>query len=309
MRQEVITISGVDTSRPRSLVLFLWRTPFAVVHAARLIRAFRADVVVGTAGYVCVPVVIAARLLRVPVVLLEQNAVPGRAIRLLARWSRCVAASYAETATRLGGARVVVTGNPVRATVTEAPPVPLGERCCRVLVTGGSQGARRLNRAVAGCVVELLEAHPDLTIAHQCGAAQATEAIGARDGLPQSLRERYQVRPFFDDIIERMRGCDLVVMRAGGSSLAEATALGRPMIVVPYPHAGAHQRMNALPYVRAGAAVLITDAECDGDRLRREIEALIGDPPRWREMAAASAAAGRPDAVERVVGLIREAAA
>jgi UDP-N-acetylglucosamine--N-acetylmuramyl-(pentapeptide) pyrophosphoryl-undecaprenol N-acetylglucosamine transferase len=106
----------------------------------------------------------------------------------------------------------------------------------------------------------------------------------------------------------RIASSDLVVMRAGGSSLAECSALGRPMIVVPYPHAGGHQRHNAAPYVAAGAAMLIDDAECTPDRLGAEIAALVSDTSRWRAMAAASAALGLPDATDTVVRLIVEAA-
>jgi UDP-N-acetylglucosamine--N-acetylmuramyl-(pentapeptide) pyrophosphoryl-undecaprenol N-acetylglucosamine transferase len=106
----------------------------------------------------------------------------------------------------------------------------------------------------------------------------------------------------------RIGQSDLVVMRAGGSSIAECSALGRPMIVVPYPHAGGHQRHNAAPYVAAGAALLIDDAECTPERLEAEITALVADPARWHAMAEASAALGLPDATDAVVRLIVEAA-
>jgi UDP-N-acetylglucosamine--N-acetylmuramyl-(pentapeptide) pyrophosphoryl-undecaprenol N-acetylglucosamine transferase len=123
------------------------------------------------------------------------------------------------------------------------------------------------------------------------------------------MRERYTVSAFFDDVAERIRAADLVVMRAGGSSLAETAVLGRPMILVPYPYAGAHQMDNALPYVHAGAAALIPDEECGVERLRSEIERVVAEPERWRRMAEASRACGRPHAAGAVVALIGEAAA
>jgi UDP-N-acetylglucosamine--N-acetylmuramyl-(pentapeptide) pyrophosphoryl-undecaprenol N-acetylglucosamine transferase len=227
---------------------------------------------------------------------------------LFARRARAVAASFAQTAATLPGARVVHTGNPVRSDVKAQAGAPLRERCEHVLVMGGSQGARRLNDAVAGSIRPLLEHHSSLHVTHQCGARDAEWAVPVRAGLPEEVRERYTVSAFFDDIAERIRDADLVVMRAGGSSLAETTVLGRPMILVPYPYAGAHQVDNARPYVEAGAAVVIPDEECGAERFRDEIERVIEDPVRWRRMAEASRAAGRPDADDAVVALIREAA-
>ena len=173
---------------------------------------------------------------------------------------------------------------------------------------GGSQGARRLNDAVAGSIRELLRHHPGLRVTHQCGARDAEWAVPVRAGLPDELRERYTVSAFFDDIGERIADADLVVMRAGGSSLAETTVLARPMILVPYPYAGAHQMDNAMPYVHAGAALLIPDEECGAERLRADVERVLDDPALWRRMAEASRAAGRPDADDAVVVLVREAA-
>ncbi|HEY6379246.1 MAG TPA: UDP-N-acetylglucosamine--N-acetylmuramyl-(pentapeptide) pyrophosphoryl-undecaprenol N-acetylglucosamine transferase, partial [Candidatus Dormibacteraeota bacterium] len=296
--------TGLDYSRPLHTAVALGRLPLAARAARRLLREFAPDVVVGAAGYVCVPVVVAARTLGLPVVLMEQNAHPGRAVRRLARGARVVATSYAETAALLPGARVVHTGNPVRDQVLDALPAPLPERPRHLLVMGGSQGARRLNDAVAGALRGLLEGHPDLIVTHACGERDAPWAVPLRDALPEVVRERYVVAAFFDDVAARIAAADLVLMRAGGSSLAEVSVLGRPMLLVPYPHAGGHQMANALPYVRAGAARLIPDAELAASRLRREVEALLDDPAAWREMAAASRRCGRPDAAARVVELV-----
>ncbi|MFN2450950.1 MAG: glycosyltransferase [Candidatus Dormibacteria bacterium] len=303
---ETLDISGLDTSQPLTLLTAAARLPLATLRALRLLRSFGADVVVGTAGYVCVPVVLAAGLLRVPVVLLEQNAHPGRAIRLLAPRARVVAASFAGTAALLRKVRVVHTGNPLRAGLLATPLEPLPEAPARLLLTGGSQGALRLNRALAGCVRRLLERHPTLRITHQCGTTGAADALAAAAALPETLRARYEVAPFFLDLGARMRAADLVVMRAGGSSLAECSTIGRPMILVPYAHAGGHQAYNAMPYVRGGAAVMVLDEECSAVRLRNEVGTLLADVERWRGMARASAAMGHPEAAERVVGLIRE---
>ena len=133
--------------------------------------------------------------------------------------------------------------------------------------------------------------------------------MAVRAGLDPDLRARWEVAPFYAEVAARVAAADLVVMRAGGSSLAEVSALGRPMILVPYPHAGDHQRHNAAPYVAAGAALLLPDQECDGERLRDAIESVLGNPERWREMAARSRALGRPEATQKVVAMIRRLAA
>jgi UDP-N-acetylglucosamine--N-acetylmuramyl-(pentapeptide) pyrophosphoryl-undecaprenol N-acetylglucosamine transferase len=308
LQLETLRVRGIDLGSPLRLPGSALRIGRATLQARGILSRFRPDVVVGAAGYVSVPVVAAALMRRIPVVLLEQNAHPGRTTRLFAKRARGVAASFAETAGLLRGAHVVHTGNPVRPEVKALLGTPLHERCEHVLVMGGSQGARRLNDAVAGSIRELLAQHPTLRVTHQCGARDAEWAMPVRAGLPEEMRERYMVAAFFDDIGERIADADLVVMRAGGSSLAETTVLGRPMILVPYPYAGAHQVDNAMPYVEAGAALLIPDEECGAERLRTDIERVVDEPALWRRMAAASHAAGRPTADDDVVELIRQAA-
>ena len=308
LRLETLNVRGIDLGSPARLPGTAVKIARGTAQANGILRSFKPDVVVGAAGYVSVPVVAAALLRRIPVVLMEQNAHPGRTTRLFARRARAVAASFAQTAALLPGARVVHTGNPVRHEVKAYAGAPLHDRCEHVLVMGGSQGARRLNDAVAGSIRHLLQGYPWLRVTHQCGARDAEWAVPVRAGLPDEVRERYTVSPFFEDIAERIRDADLVVMRAGGSSLAETTVLGRPMILVPYPYAGAHQADNARPYVDAGAARLIPDEECGAERLRSEIERVIDDPDAWRRMAEASRAAGRPDAADAVAALVREAA-
>ncbi len=305
-RLETLRISGLDVTNAISVARFTAQLPAAVRAARRIIRDFRADVVIGGAGYVSVPVVLAARSLRVPVALLEQNAVPGRATRILARRGTLVAAAFAQTAKSLPRARVVHTGNPIRAEVLATPLRDLGERCEHVLVMGGSQGARSINRAVAGCVELVLGRYPWLHITHQTGALDATEMAAAAAHLPDGVRTRWRVVPFITDVGAAIVAADLVLMRAGGSSVAECAALGRPMILVPYQYAGDHQRFNAAPYVDAGAARLIPDAECDPVHVTADLGAVIDDPQRWRRMAAASARLGRRDAAARVVELLGE---
>ncbi|MHB8717436.1 MAG: UDP-N-acetylglucosamine--N-acetylmuramyl-(pentapeptide) pyrophosphoryl-undecaprenol N-acetylglucosamine transferase [Candidatus Dormibacteria bacterium] len=305
---QTLRVSGLDIASPVSVARFAAQSPGAVLAARRIIAAHRPDVVVGAAGYVSVPVVLAAWAAGVPVVLMEQNALPGRATRLLARRARAVATAFAATANHLRGVRVVHTGNPIRAELLATPVRPLGDRPQHLLVTGGSQGAHRLNRALLGSVQHLLLTHVGLTVTHQVGRRDIEEVRSLRSGFSEDVRARYRATDFIDDVGAALNAADIVLMRAGGSSLAECAAFGRPMILVPYPHAGDHQRHNAAPYVEAGAASLIPDAECGPERLLRELTVILADPARWRRMAAASAASARRDAAARVVALLREVA-
>lgn len=301
---ETLRVSGVDASIPGTIIRALAQLPSSTMAAHALLRSHDPDVVVGGGGYVCLPVLAAARARRLPAVLLEQNALPGRATRLLARRARVVATSFEETASHLHGARTILTGNPIRREVQDLVGAPLGQRCTRILVTGGSQGAHRINVAVAGCVRTLLEHDPAVVVTHQCGVRDADEMREAATALPPSLRDRYRVAAFFDDLGRLMADSDLVVMRAGGSSLAECSALGRPMILIPYPHVRGHQRHNAAPYERAGAATVIEDEQCTPAVLQWTILGVLRDPGLWRRMAEASRCMGRPDAAERVARLI-----
>jgi len=308
LRLETLAVSGIDLARPATAVRAAAMLPGSVLAARRLLRRTAADVVVGAGGYVSVPVVTAAALLRIPVVLMEQNAVPGRATRLLAGRARAVATAFDETGTHLRGAHVVVTGVPVRREVLELAPAPQRPRCTHLLVMGGSQGARTLNRAVAGFVRDILSEHDELRITHQSGALDAEAAQRVAATLPPALAARYTVAAFFTDIAERIAASDLVLMRAGGASLAECAVLGRPMILVPYPHARGHQAHNARPYVAAGAAVAVPDEACTSQRLHSEVAAVVRDDERFRAMGRASAALGRPHAADDLVDLIVGAA-
>jgi len=282
----------------------LTRLPPAYLAARRLLRAAEPDVVLAAGGYVCLPVALAALGARRPVVLLEQNARPGRTVARLARHVHVVASAYRDTQQLLPGARVVWTGNPIRREVTDRLPSPLPPAATRLLVMGGSQGAHRLNCAVWAALAPLLGERPALTVTHLTGGADADTAQSQRAALGPGLRDRYHPRPATSQVGAAIVAADLVVMRAGGSSIAEVAACGRPMVLVPYPYAGAHQVANARPLVEAGAAEWLADAECTGRALLAAVAPIVDDPPRWTRMAEASRAWGRPDAAQAVVALL-----
>ncbi len=285
----------------------LWRNwsvpfivPWALLQSARIVRAFQPDVVLGTGGYVSAPLVLSAAAFRVPVVLQEQNALPGRTTRLLSHVARVVATAYPESARYLH-ATSVVTGTPVRKEFwqrrTDFPTHP-----GRLLILGGSQGAHRINEAVAAALPELV-GRLGLDVSHQTGQRDFNqmEALKVNLGPPGS---RYHPFAFDEDLGPRVHNADLVLSRAGAGAISEVSAVGIPMLLVPGPFAGGHQRLNVEPYEAAGAAVTIPDAECDGPRLVREVSEIVHDPVRYSKMVGAMGSLGRPRAAEQVAALI-----
>jgi UDP-N-acetylglucosamine--N-acetylmuramyl-(pentapeptide) pyrophosphoryl-undecaprenol N-acetylglucosamine transferase len=292
----------------------LWRNwsfplvaPRALLQAARLVRRFRPDVVLGTGGYVSAPVVLAAAAARVPVVLQEQNAMPGRATRLLSRVARVVATAYPESAGQLH-AKAIVTGTPVRMEFwkrREDFPV----RPQRLLILGGSQGAHRINEAVLSAVGDLdLITQTGLEVWHQTGEKDYRWIEAQSNMLAWPIRERYHPFAFSNDLPDQIYQADLVLSRAGAGTISEVSAAGAPMLLVPGPFAAGHQRLNAQPFERAGAAVVIANEDCDGAHLLREISALVHDEARYSKMVDAMRTLGRPHAAEEVAGLLESIA-
>lgn len=289
------------TATPRLLT----RLPLAYRQATRELGRFRPDVVLATGGYVSVPVVLAARARRLPVVLLEQNRLPGRAVRRLAPWASAVATSFPDTGARLGATRSVLTGNPVRAAFGAASRNGRTEGLS-VLVMGGSQGARHINQVLLDTLPQLLRRLPQLSVTHLTGPGDHQRVLA--DALETGLASdpRYRVLPFVDDVASLLAESDLVVMRAGGSSLAEAACLGVPLVLIPYPHAGNHQLANAEAFRDAGAAVLIEDSDLSPDSLATACLGILEAPEMAETMARASLGLARPAAAADVARLLTE---
>src|SRR3989442_9802398 len=286
-----------------------WTLPMvlgaALYQSWRLLDRFKPDVALGTGGYVSVPLITAAGLARVPIVLQEQNLMPGRATRMLARFARKVATAYPESSRVLDASRAVLTGTPVRTEFWRRKEnFPVQPRT--ILVLGGSQGAHRLNQAVADALPWLLD-HPDIAVMPPTGPPEIDAMHAVKATLPAPLAGRYEPFAFANDLADRIRAADLVISRAGASTLSEVSAIGVPMILIPYPYAGGHQRMNVAPYASAGAAIVIADEEVPG-RLRGVLTSVIDDASRYRTMVEAMRGLGRPYAAEEVVRLLHEAA-
>jgi UDP-N-acetylglucosamine--N-acetylmuramyl-(pentapeptide) pyrophosphoryl-undecaprenol N-acetylglucosamine transferase len=290
------------------LLLDPLRLVASIPQALLILARHRPAVVFTTGGYVAIPTVLAARLLRIPVLLWEGNVVPGRSVRLIASLASAVAVSFAPTcaALRLEPDRCYVTGTPIRETrgvdredARLRLGIPPGARL--LLVFGGSQAVRRLNDAVAGALPRLVER---IHVLHVTGHDGYAAALTHREALPVDLQSRYAPHPFLgEEMLDALAAADLVVGRAGSSTLAEVTALSLPMVVVPYPHAGGHQRANAEILAAAGAAKLVEDAEFDAAALLAAA-ALLDDPAAHLQMSAAAREQGRPGAADAVADLL-----
>ena len=275
------------------------------LQALRLLRRWRPHLVIGAGGYVMAPALLAAALLRLPRVIMEQNLVPGLTVRILARYAQRVFTSFPESQEFLARRQVICTGTPIRPDITNRASDTACKESNRlnVLVVGGSQGAHRLNQAMMEAL-PLLAAHREqVQFVHQTGEFD----------LP-SVAEAYvssgvsgEAHAFLHDMPKRYQWAHLVLCRAGASTLAELTACGKPAILVPYPHAADdHQRHNALALQNLGAAHVILDGELTGERIYESLRRYMQDPACLNEQATQSRRLGRPHAARDIVNTCLE---
>jgi UDP-N-acetylglucosamine--N-acetylmuramyl-(pentapeptide) pyrophosphoryl-undecaprenol N-acetylglucosamine transferase len=310
---DLIRVSGLKGKSAAALVRGVLALPLAAIDAWRLISARRPDVVVGVGGFASGPVLALAWLRRIPTLLLEQNARPGLTNRLLAPVVGAAAVNF-EEALAYFPRRGFVAGNPVRAGFfTPADEEANGqsglstpdERRARVLIVGGSQGAHAINMAVVAAAPRLAAAGARLAITHQTGARDVALVRDAFERAGLAAR----VEAFIHEMDREMTEADLVIARAGATTLSELAAAGRPALLVPLPTAtDDHQRQNANAFLRAGAASVVEERELTGDRLAAEVEALVGDRPRLAAMGRAARTLARPDAASRIADRVYELA-
>jgi UDP-N-acetylglucosamine--N-acetylmuramyl-(pentapeptide) pyrophosphoryl-undecaprenol N-acetylglucosamine transferase len=296
-----LPIRGFPRKLSPEWVTFGFSLAASMARAASLLRSWRPDVIVGTGGYASVPPAWMGVWMRIPVVLLEQNRTPGMATRATARWARRVCVTYADSVSALGrkdNARV--TGNPVRRAVVETPPVPGEPGIVRVLVIGGSRGAHQINVLLTEALAAL---PPSLTVEFfvQTGrddrrwVEEKFEASGFRAS----------VEAYVDRMEEAYARADLLVCRAGATTLGEVTARGLPAILIPYPYATAgHQDANAEVLGREGAAEVLDSRTLTAQELARALRAMVEDAGRRARMAERARALGRPSAADDVAAEI-----
>jgi UDP-N-acetylglucosamine--N-acetylmuramyl-(pentapeptide) pyrophosphoryl-undecaprenol N-acetylglucosamine transferase len=285
--------------------------PIAAADAFMQILRFHPDVCCTTGGLASLPVVLAARVARVPVYIWEGNAIPGRVNRLLAGWSQRIGATFEGSLRVLPRGRTFVDGNPIRRSLLtstkESGRARLGipAEGFVVFVTGGSQGSAAINHAVSGALTRLLRR---ATVIHHTGNAHLAQIKAKRDTLEPELRERYHVYGYLhEEMGAALAAADLIVGRASSSSIAEPLAFGVPLILVPFAAAAeAHQMANAQDIAERGAAIVIRESQLDADRLVAQVTGLVDDPARLARMAKAARAAGRPDAATVIAGELRK---
>jgi UDP-N-acetylglucosamine--N-acetylmuramyl-(pentapeptide) pyrophosphoryl-undecaprenol N-acetylglucosamine transferase len=301
---ELIDVKGLKGKGIVGMLLNLLLVPRAFVQSWRILRKWRPDIVVGVGGYASGPVVLMAWLMRIPTAVQEQNAIAGFTNRVLGRFVEAAFTAFPEAARLFPAKKVYQLGNPIRRTLMEnfMRPEVRHDRL-RLLVFGGSQGAHALNMRVVEALPHLADLREALSITHQTGAKdkeQVERGYRACGFLPD-------VREFITDMSAAYAGADLVVCRAGATTLAELTVCKKPAILVPFPAAADnHQYVNARSLVDAGAASMIEERNLTGETLAAEIRAILGDPARRDRMSRAAGRLGSPQAAKEIADVCTE---
>jgi len=300
---------------------FLYRNWQACRAATRLLQELSPAAVIGLGGYASAPLVWAASRRRIPVVLIEQNVIPGRTTRWLSRYAQQVCVSFPETISQLTRARhATVTGNPVRAeiaalldrssvvsVVTTAEKIPAENSSTaprELLILGGSQGADSLNAAVFAALPKLVAALSDWKIVHQTGTRDVEKARRVYEELGLTA----EVAPFFHEMSALYRRASLVISRSGATTLAELACAGTAMVLLPYPFAADdHQRANAQVFLDQHAALIVEHVEPPqrtADQLEAALRSLIDDADRRTAMGRAATELAHPRAAEQIADVI-----
>jgi UDP-N-acetylglucosamine--N-acetylmuramyl-(pentapeptide) pyrophosphoryl-undecaprenol N-acetylglucosamine transferase len=302
----VVPSATPSVSHPLKFVGAAFKIVWGTIVAADRLRSIRADAVVGFGGYPVFPPFVAARLMGIPGILHEQNAIMGRANRALARYATRIALSFPATQhAEPFAAKSVLTGNPVRDRVRAVADMPYPELVeggpLRLVVFGGSQGARAFADLVPPAIAELPEAmRHRLRIVQQCRPEDLDRVAEAY----RQAKVNVELQPFFSDLPERIAAAHLVIARAGASSVAELTVLGRPAILVPLPGSiDGDQKRNAQVVDAAGGGWIVEQATISPLSLGTRLSSLFGDPAMLRAAAAAAKSLGQPQAVEQLADL------
>jgi UDP-N-acetylglucosamine--N-acetylmuramyl-(pentapeptide) pyrophosphoryl-undecaprenol N-acetylglucosamine transferase len=298
---ELIEVGQLNRVSLATKLKTLAALPLSIVHCMRMLHRRRPQVVVGVGGYASGPAMLAALVQRVPTLAFEPNAVPGMANRLIGKRISAAAVNFAPTLAYFRNAEV--TGIPVRGEFFGLPPRP-PQSAPRLLVMGGSQGARALNQRMPEIARELLDSVPGLTILHQAGTrhAETTEAAYAASG---AAADRWRVQAFLEDMPSQFAASDLILARSGASTVAELAASGKPSLLVPFPQAADdHQRKNAEVLVEGGAAKLLLEQDMTCPALVQALSGLLSDRDKLREMAACALTFAHPRAAARIAEMV-----
>lgn len=298
-RLETIDIKGFSGKGLLEKIEVILKVFKSVKQGRDILRRFAPDIVIGVGGYASAPMVVAAKMQGIPVVLHEQNAIPGLTNRLLGGWADKVCVSFEQTRQAFDNAEV--TGNPLRGALETIGEAGSGQ--LTILVFGGSRGARAINDTFCATLPMLKEWQGRLAIVHQTGEEDCA-----------SVKERYQeanwpdaeIIPFINDMASAYRRANLVVCRAGATTIAELTACGRPAILVPYPHAANdHQKANAEALAVRGAALMMEQKDLTGEKLAAVISGLLSTPEELKSMGRVSRSLGKTGAARQILEICR----
>ena len=302
---EWLEIGGLKRVGAAQTLRTLWQLPRSVARVLGVLRTRRPAAVFSMGGYVAGPVMLAAWLRRIPMVLMEPNAVAGMTNRWMGRFVERALVSFPEVASELPSGKAELAGLPVREEFFSISAKPRGDRLA-LLVTGGSRGSRRLNQAARESWPLFREAQLPVRFIHQCGREE--HAALAREFAASGLEG--EVVPFIEDMPSAFASVDVVVCRSGAGAVAELAAAGKPAILVPFPFAAdQHQLRNAEAFERAGAARLARDGEFDGERLFREVSGVASEEGLLARMGQAARALAHPHAARRAADILEELAA
>ncbi len=296
-RHESISAEGLKGRGLKNQFKSMLKLPWGIFESVQIIRRFRPDMVLGVGGYSAGPVALAAWFLGIKIVLHEQNILPGITNRILSRFAGLVCVSLQDTKISLSPEKLRVTGNPVRKEILEAQSGQRISDAFTILILGGSQGATAINTAVAEALPHLGDKNRFFFV-HQTGAEDEARIREAYEkyGIP------CMIQAFFKDMGRVYGQADMIICRAGATTLAEVTAIGKAVIFIPYPFAADnHQVLNAQTLTSRDAAEMILQKDLSGKGLAERIEACASEPEALDKMASRAKQLGRPDAAETIV--------
>ncbi len=301
-----IDVEGIKGRGIKALMKGFYQIPQSMWQSGRILKQFQPRVVIGVGGYASGPAVLAAYFMGLPTAIAEQNAVPGITNRILGKFVDKIFVNYAETADSFSRSKVLVSGNPVRAAFAGVRGLKKTKKdFYQLLIFGGSQGAQAINKSIVEMLPQLQKIKNGIRILHQTGAR---ELESVRDAYT-SYGIRADVTAFIVGMAEAYRQADLIVCRAGATSLAEITAAGKASILIPFPFAtNDHQTKNAEAMADKGAAIMIKEKDLSGNKLFEVMNELLGDPQKLHLMEENSAKLGNINAAATIVDACLELA-
>lgn len=304
-----IIVSGIPKTKNLSLIKWGFELCFAILKCLNYFRKIKPDCVLGTGGYVSGPALIAAKIMNIPYMLHDSDAIPGIVSRKMANGAKVINTSFEEAKKYLKSNKVQLNGNPLRKDFNSLDKAEclkelgLDEKKFTILVMGGSQGAKSINTAISSCALDLIN-DLDIQIIHQTGLKNFESYM---DEISSELRNHpsYLPKAYLENVELYLSSADLVIARAGSLSLSEFNLCALPSILIPYPHAANnHQYHNAKSLENANAAICLEDNLCDGDNLQEIVSNLINNKEQFNAMKNASKALAKPNATEKITDLL-----